>query len=359
MNILAVDDEALQLEKLVDALETVVPDAHIVNSRRPSEALYLAEETPFDVAFLDVQMRGMSGIELAALLKRVLPRINIVFVTAFNDFKGSAMDMRASGYITKPVSAQKIHTELVNLRYPVPALRIKQEMTESESVETSPYIIMPKQGEGMESVLPTDGYGTLSDEAANLSAGQAVDVSKRQMLNDISVGANMASVAGANAADLVNVTAADMMPVAVEEEKPLLYIQCFGNFDVFDSDHKPLSFSRSKAKELLAYLVFRRGSRCTSREIASVLFESAEYTPKVQDSFRHITSALVKALRSIGAEEAILRDRQNYAIDVTMIDCDYYRFMQEDPLARNIYTGEFMTQYSWAEYVNAYLDSQI
>ncbi len=281
MKILAVDDEALQLAKLTEAISEVVPDAEIFSTRRPSRALYYAEEKDFDVIFLDIQMRGMTGVELAKLIKRVKPRVNIVFVTAYDNFKSEAMDIRASGYITKPVNAEKIQRELVDLRYPISGSQSK----ENEEVKA-----------------PAE--------------------------KDVAFGAP-------------------------------LQVQCFGNFDVFDRDHNPIKFKRSKAKEMLAYLIFKRGTRCTSREIAAVLFENMEYSSRVQDSFRHIASAMMKALREVGAEEAVLRDHQNYAINMSMVDCDYYRYIQDDPLVQNMYTGEFMSQYSWAEYIHAYLESKI
>lgn len=295
MNILAVDDEALQLDKLTEAILEAVPEANVVSTRRPSQALCLAEETNFDIAFLDVQMRGMNGVELAILIKRVLPRINIIFVTAYNDYKADAMDLRASGYITKPVNAIKIKTEIENLRYPFADAR--------SNVTQHPISFV--------------------------SAGNAIQ------------------------------SADSVPPVEEQEEGPLLYVQCFGNFDVFDRNHKPIHFKRSKAKELLAYLVFKRGTRCTNRELVNALYENTEYSLKVQDTFRHVNGALLQALRDVGAEKVILREHQNYAVDKNLIDCDYYRFLKEDPKVRNNYTGEFMSQYSWAEYINAYLDAQL
>ncbi|MDO4977806.1 MAG: response regulator [Eubacteriales bacterium] len=281
MKILAVDDEALQLDKLTEAIQSVVPDAEIMSTIRPSHALYFAEENAFDVAFLDVQMRGMTGVELAKLITRLYPRMNIIFVTAYNDYKADAMDLRASGYITKPVNAAKIKQELMNLRYPV-----------------------------------TSG---------------------------IANGGFSASFAAINET----------------EKKFALNLQCFGNFDAFDRNNMPIRFERTKAKEMLAYLTYKRGSRCTSREIVAVLFENSEYNNKVQDSFRHITGALMKAMRKIGAEDVIIKEHQNYAIDMDKVSCDYYDFLKGDTAARNSYTGEFMSQYSWAKYTNAYLDSQI
>ena len=50
-------------------------------------------------------------------------------------------------------------------------------------------------------------------------------------------------------------------------QEKALRVQCFGNFEVFYQG-RPLEFSRSKSKELFAYLVFRRGAACSIKECA-------------------------------------------------------------------------------------------
>ena len=57
-----------------------------------------------------------------------------------------------------------------------------------------------------------------------------------------------------------------------EEEKKRIQITCFGNFDIL-IDGKPVKFKFDKTKELLAYLVHRKGARCTSKEIIVNLWE--------------------------------------------------------------------------------------
>lgn len=77
MNILAVDDEKLALEVLVNAIPEIVPDADIYSFRKPSEAMELAADIPCDIAYLDIKMRGMTGLELAKRLKDINGKINI------------------------------------------------------------------------------------------------------------------------------------------------------------------------------------------------------------------------------------------------------------------------------------------
>ncbi|MBQ2469920.1 MAG: response regulator, partial [Ruminococcus sp.] len=66
-----------------------------------------------------IHMRGMTGVEVAKTLKGINPKMNIIFVTGFSEYKGYAMDMKSSGYIMKPVTAAEVKAELEDLRFPV------------------------------------------------------------------------------------------------------------------------------------------------------------------------------------------------------------------------------------------------
>lgn len=119
MNIYAADDEALALEMLVESIKEARPDATVFDFQKPAKLLEFAKETPAQIAFLDIHMRGMNGVELAKKLKDINPKINIIFVTGFDEYTGDAMALRASGYVMKPVSKEKIEAELAELRFPI------------------------------------------------------------------------------------------------------------------------------------------------------------------------------------------------------------------------------------------------
>lgn len=121
MHIIAVDDEQLSLALLSDAIcqaggENNPPACFMV----ADEALQYAEKHPVDVAFLDVEMDGMSGVELARELIALYPQINIIFVTGFDHYMDEAFRLYASGYVKKPVRAERMRQELHHLRYPTP-----------------------------------------------------------------------------------------------------------------------------------------------------------------------------------------------------------------------------------------------
>ena len=143
----------------------------------------------------------------------------------------------------------------------------------------------------------------------------------------------------------------------IDEDPPLLLrAQCFGNFDAFLLDGTPMRFSRSKSKEAFAYLIYRRGASCTVKEIGAALFEDEEYDEKQQLYLRQIISTMIRNLRDAGIEETIQHSYNSISVNVNVIDCDYYRFLENDAAIMQQYTGEFMTQYPWAEDVAGYLD---
>ena len=119
MRILCVDDEPLALEMLTQAIEEAIPDADLHPFRKQSELLADAEENGCDIAFLDIRMRGMNGVELAKGLKQINPKMNIIFVTGYDEYTGDAMRLHASGYILKPVTKEKIEEEISDLRFPI------------------------------------------------------------------------------------------------------------------------------------------------------------------------------------------------------------------------------------------------
>lgn len=139
----------------------------------------------------------------------------------------------------------------------------------------------------------------------------------------------------------------DQLPLlSVQSDR--LYVQCFGFFEVFWQG-KPLLFDRRKTKELLAFLVDRRGAACTAEEIGAVLWEDEADLFKIKHQLRNLVADLRRGLEKIGMEDLLIRKSGILAVQTEMIDCDYYRMIQGDPAALSAYQGEYMTQYSWAE----------
>ena len=263
MKILAVDDEYYALELLKSALEEVAGSSTVYLCRDVKSALTTAEENKIDVAFLDIHMPEMNGVELAHELKLLNPKVNIIFATGFSEYMKQGIDLRMSGYVMKPVTPEAIKTELENLRH----------------------------------------------------------------------------------------------PIAWNDEKHIK-ILTFGNFDVF-VDGTPLKFERKQAKEILAYLVDKRGTSASYPELAAMLWEDEEYDRTKQKNLQVYVASLVKTLHSVGVKDLILKNRQGILVNTALVDCDYYRFLDGDARAINSFTGQYMSAYSWAEFTVGYLENQM
>lgn len=121
MKILAVDDEKIALQGLLASIQKAAPDAETYGFRHTGEAITHMENDPCDVAFLDIEMKGMNGVEVAERLLAINPNVNIIFATGFGSYRDAAFDMHASGYLTKPITTESVKRELAHLRYPVVA----------------------------------------------------------------------------------------------------------------------------------------------------------------------------------------------------------------------------------------------
>ena len=254
MHIIATDDEQSALNVLMGAVREAVPFATVHGFRNPLEALEFMKETKCEIAFLDIQMREMSGIVLARKLKEIYPKVNIVFVTGYSQYANEAFALHASGYVYKPVTADKIVNEMENLRNPV------------------------------------------------------------------------------------------------KWKDTGILVNTFGNFELIVNGEE-VSFGRAKSKEMLAYLVDKKGKTATRKELATVLFEREDYSRATQDYLSKIVKELVDVLERVGAEKILKRGLNSYAVDVDAFYCDYYEYEKENatPEELNRFQGEYMKQYSWAE----------
>ena len=258
MRIIAVDDEKIALEALSCAIKAIVSEDEVVSFRYPEDAIEYAKENLCDIAFLDVEMVGMNGVELAEELKKLNNEINIVFCTGYGNYRDAAFDLHASGYLMKPITPEKIKRELENLRRPI-------------------------------------------------------------------------------------------------SEKKKLKVQTFGNFEVYING-KPLNFKYRRTKELFAYLVDRAGAMCSVGEIIGILFEDEGGR---EDYFQKLRRDLLSTLEDVGCANAIIHKRGMLGVVVTELQCDYYDYLNHKKDLAISYFGEYMSQYSFAEYTNAHLLSKL
>lgn len=259
MKIMIVDNEKTALEGLVRTICKAVPQAETFAFRDPEEALESGKKEIPDIAFLDINMHPINGVELAKQLKKINPNINIIFTTGYSEYTGDAMKIHASGYIMKPVTMEKLKKEIEDLRYPL-----------------------------------------------------------------------------------------------TESEKPKLRIHTFGNFEVF-FDGEPVHFAYTKTKELLAYLVDRNGALCTNGEIMAILWED-DANERHTSYLKNLRKDLGTTLETLGCGDVLIRRRGMIGIVPSQVQCDYYDYMSGKKEPGSSYGGEYMTQYSWAEFTHAELE---
>lgn len=119
MHTLTVDDNPAILDSMRRILTRTDPDGLHRTADSGREAMAHIGETPPDVAFLDVEMPGVSGLDVAAHLRRLHPETNVVFITGHAEYAMQAFDLYASGYLLKPITENQVRTALANLRHPV------------------------------------------------------------------------------------------------------------------------------------------------------------------------------------------------------------------------------------------------
>lgn len=114
----AIDDEPRMLRLLHKAITEAEPDAEIMDFTEGDELLAaLSEHTP-DVVFSDVELQGMTGLELAVQIKKAVPETKIIFVTGYPQYASDAYRLHINGYIIKPAEAERVREELDNLNLP-------------------------------------------------------------------------------------------------------------------------------------------------------------------------------------------------------------------------------------------------
>lgn len=257
---LCVDDEPILLKALQRAVEKSPDITETFTFEDELDAMMWIREHPCDIAFLDIELHAISGLELAQRMRKVRPGLAIVFCTAYPQYAVQTIGMHIDcGYLLKPVQAKDVQAEIDHILQPL--------------------------------------------------------------------------------------------------RKPLRVV-CFGSFEAFVND-KPLDFRRKKTRELLAYLVDRKGAFASANEICAVLWENAPDDTRSRDYFYHLLSDLKRALEKEHASSVLLTSSSGYGLDTSQVDCDYYRLLAGDEQAIQAFNGEYMNRYSWSEPTAAWLQRKV
>ena len=116
LRVMLVDDEQLCLTELSDFVKMTgkaIIVGHHLNGR---EALASAENEKPDIAFVDVVMPGMTGLELAKKLKEQMPELKVVLVSENEGYALNGFDIGVEDFILKPVRAERVSRALERSR---------------------------------------------------------------------------------------------------------------------------------------------------------------------------------------------------------------------------------------------------
>ena len=113
---IAVDDEVLMLGALVAAIEASPDITEVAKFSDCEQALEFVKSNTADIAFLDINMRGMGGLALAQNIIAACPNCKIVFCTGYEEYAIPAFKLHASGYLMKPISAEDVQGEIDNIK---------------------------------------------------------------------------------------------------------------------------------------------------------------------------------------------------------------------------------------------------
>ena len=114
---LCVDDEYLPLEALRRAVEKSGDVTEVHAFEDELEALAWAEDHPVDIAFLDIELHEMNGIQLAEKLARIHPKISVVFCTSYEQYAVEAIGLHMDvGYLIKPFRASQVQDEIDHVK---------------------------------------------------------------------------------------------------------------------------------------------------------------------------------------------------------------------------------------------------
>lgn len=275
MKIIYVDDEKKAYQNFQYDIEHRADIKSMVYFQRPLMALEYAKDNPIDVAFLDVTMPEMNGIELAKELKKLDSSIEIIYVTGYEEYALEAFKVGGRAFLTKPYTEEEL-------------------------------------------------------EEVFLLLDKLLDKKEKKE--------NKAEV--------------------VEHQDAHVFMRTFGNFDML-VDGKPVIFKNSKAKELLALLVDRKGGSISSNQIFQKLWEEREYSQLTSTYVRRTVRALINQLESLELGDMVENNRNSLHINVNVFSCDYYEVMKGNTDYKCEYNGYYMTQYYWAEETIAIIENKI
>lgn len=255
MRAIIVDDEQIMLRSFM-RLSKGIPNLNVIAQfEDPAEALAFVRENFVELAFLDIKMPGMSGIDLAVKMREVIPNILIVFISAYDEYIRDSNRIGGDYYIVKPYKRETIELMTQNMQILSEGLHKK------------------------------------------------------------------------------------------------IYVQMFGRFNVLKNGI-PIAL-RGKAKEILALVASRCGKEISNEEIYSIIWEGREYSNIKMKVYYNALKRLREVLEAEGLSDLLLSTPRGQMMNTSMVECDYYAWKDGQTQGKDKFEGEFLSEYSWGEYILA------
>lgn len=266
LKIAVLDDENHALERFASVAENFEEIVHCELFGDSEDLLAHLEQNQIDMAFLDIEMPGRSGIDLAEEIGRDYPDTSVVFVTAFSQYAVEAFEQNAVDYLLKPVSRERLSKTLDRIR--------------------------------------NSGKYSAPEEAR-------------------------------------------------------LEIQCFQRFECRRGDTVLPVNKLMKTKELLAFLVSRKGAETSWEQITEALWPDADYE-KAHNNLHVTTYRLRKWLAENHAGQIFEAKRNSYRVVPSEFFCDLYEMEKafgagDIRKIRLLWKGDFLEEeaYEWAYPIQA------
>lgn len=253
MRAIIVEDEPLMINAFM-RLSQGIEDLNVEEAFEFAEdAVAYAENHVFEIAFLDIELPGMNGIECAQKLREKMPELLVVFISAYDDY-----------------------------------------LREFNQIGGDDYLVKPYKKETLENMM-------------------------------------------------------GKMRLLVRRQKKSIYVQMFGRFTVL-KDGVPVPL-RGKAKEILALILVRRRKEISNEEIYSTLWETREHSNVHMKVYYNALKRLKDSLEKAGMKDMIYSTAHGQVANTAMYDCDYYAWQDDNVDRQDRFEGEFLTEYSWGEYI--------
>ena len=198
MRIVVVDDEQLAREELCYQLGQLGTGEVVAQAANGLEAIAAVERHDPDLVFLDVQMPGLTGFEVARrLLQRDDESPALIFVTAFDQHAIEAFEVNAVDYLLKPVDAARLEQALQRARRRLSSDRASGQIPLNDQLERIVKMVSAGRQVRREQVAVKVGerfllvhaddiiYASLADESINIVTGHVTGSSNYRTLDDL------------------------------------------------------------------------------------------------------------------------------------------------------------------------------